>query len=111
MWFLGGLLLIAISLICDNFEHYFIGWEYIITVSGHIARDLGIAISSAALIAKIIEVPNFINFINSRTIEALKNYEFLRSLDKDDLEKVKKKCTKIIFEKTGNVLINLKMNR
>jgi len=101
MWLWCGLFLLTCSIVFEKFNTHFQGFEYTFILLSHISRDLSIAIISAALIAKIIEVPNFINFVNQRTVEALTNYDFLSSLNESDLDNMKKKCSKLIFEKNG----------
>jgi hypothetical protein len=50
------------------------GFEYIFSLLAQFLRDFSIAIVIAALVAKMIEVPNLINFVNGRTIESLSDY-------------------------------------
>lgn len=95
-WLWGGL---ALMLLSNVLEHFKLPTEAKIIL--HFIRDLGIAISSGAIIAKIIEVPNFINFINERTIESLSDNKFLVTLKGDALEVIKKKCSRLIFQKRG----------
>ena len=110
MWLWGGLFLLCISILFERFNTHFPGFLYIFNIISEISRDLSIAIISAALIAKIIEVPNFINFINSRTIEALTNHNFLNTLQPLELLDIKKACSKLVFEKNGKREIDQFLN-
>src|SRR5258708_2012012 len=71
LWGLLGLVIILLSILIEENHNKFKDFESISLACSHLLRDVGIAILSAALIAKIIEVPNFIHFVNERTIEAL----------------------------------------
>jgi hypothetical protein len=101
-WLFGGITLFLMSIILEKLD--FNASEngvYVIHLAAIICRDISIALISAALIAKIIELPNVINFVNDRTIEALSNNNFLKSLDIPQLNAMKLSCTKLIFEKNG----------
>src|SRR5215472_6189427 len=64
MWFWSGISLFAISIIFEKFHNHFPGFEYILTLLSQFLRDFSIAIIIAALVAKMIEVPNLISFVN-----------------------------------------------
>jgi hypothetical protein len=101
MWFWMGSFLFVMSVVFEKFHNHFQGFSYLLTLLGQFSRDFSIAIIIAALVAKMIEVPNLISFVNGRTIEALSDYGFLNGLSDAELDKIKKKCSKIIFEKKG----------
>jgi hypothetical protein len=101
LWFWMGLFLFVVSIICEKFHEHFKGFEYLFSLAGQFLREFSIAVVIAALIAKMIEVPNLINFVNERTIESLSDYRFLSGLSPIELDSIKKDCSKIIFEKKG----------
>jgi hypothetical protein len=101
LWFWCGLFLFTLSVILEKFKAHFHGLEYVFTLFSQFSRDFSIAIIIASLVAKMIEVPNLISFINGRTIESLSDYRFLNGLSPSELDNIKKKCSKIIFEKKG----------
>ncbi len=86
---------------CETARYYPNLYLFLVGVH-YILRDVGIAMLSGGVIARVLEIKNIVDFTRNSVINALTSNSYLKKLSIDQLKKVKDYCNQHIFEKGGN---------